>query len=271
MREDFDKLLCERPRHGGHRRIRPKGGVRGSMERWDKTCIEEDEEGPELSPEVPKRDPRVWRTKELNEYLAPLRRFLQSREGFLWDDTYSEIKANCSSQSAVGAHIYQHLWHYVIKPEKIYAENGELFSSKDEPLNNTSYYYANWYVDPRDGILYPFKAISRKRPVEAKLWWYVLDEKRHIYLLQHNVNKMWYRATFSPTGLMTQDVPYVLSYAKDFIKSLALPHRERALNTNAFYNFSNIGVLSKTIGLKYCILLQQASKKDLQRAHAHRT
>ena len=112
MRRDMEKVLVTRPRHGSWkkneevrkiRRSRPKedgdnGGNRGSMK-----------------PKYPN-----WDNKQLNEFLNPLWRFLNSRVGKPWDKVYSEIRKENSGRSAVGAHIYQHLFDFVvINPQMI--------------------------------------------------------------------------------------------------------------------------------------------------------
>lgn len=48
-----------------------------------------------------------------NEYLAPLRRFIDSRVGKKWDDVYSELRELVAPNNAIQMHIFQHLWDYV--------------------------------------------------------------------------------------------------------------------------------------------------------------
>ena len=43
--------------------------------------------------------------KYFDEYLAPLKRFLQRRVGTPWDDVYSEIRQNLRVQTAVHLHV----------------------------------------------------------------------------------------------------------------------------------------------------------------------
>ena len=103
MRSDMSKIIVERPRFGGRLtsfppRHRPDC-ARLPMEDWiSRQSIR-----------------RAWAhdRKHLNENLAPLRRFLQSRLGHQWDDVYSEICQHINRDSAVQLHIWQHLMEYV--------------------------------------------------------------------------------------------------------------------------------------------------------------
>jgi hypothetical protein len=96
MREDMDKVIVERPRHGGDVKY-PRGSAF-----WQRTA-------PEL---WPRREPIKWRRnrdpKSLNENLAPLRRYLRSNVGRPWDKVFSEISQRISLNSAVQLHIWHH-------------------------------------------------------------------------------------------------------------------------------------------------------------------
>src|SRR5690349_2140895 len=100
MREDMDKLLVERRRHGGGVRF-----PRGAEGKWRRVALED----------RPKRESlrRPWcgsgAEKCLNENLAPLRRFLRSHCGRPWNKVYSEIRERINPNSAVQLHIWQHL------------------------------------------------------------------------------------------------------------------------------------------------------------------
>jgi len=107
MREDISKILVTTPRIGS----------------WRKNCevlfrrrerITEDYDGPtrcSMRPKNPRG--RYTERKMLNEYLNPLVRYLAKQVGRRWDDVYSDISHRNSRDSAVGAHIYEHLFDYV--------------------------------------------------------------------------------------------------------------------------------------------------------------
>lgn len=48
-----------------------------------------------------------------NENLTPLRHFLQSKVGSMWDDVFREIRRANPFGNAVTEHIYVHLYDYV--------------------------------------------------------------------------------------------------------------------------------------------------------------
>jgi hypothetical protein len=148
MREDMSKVIVERPRPGSGRRDLKHGrfknldfddmpsheGMRASRRRLD--------------------------TRNFNENLSPLRRFLQSRVGRRWDDVYSEICQNLDRSSTVQDHVFTHIDDYVERHLDVDAE-GRLFVHRagswrvDGERHFTEPFYGPFglHVDPRDGIL----------------------------------------------------------------------------------------------------------------------
>lgn len=99
MRSDMAKVLVERSRRGGHNNRKGRSVPLDDLP----------------SKESMKR--QHTDRKELNENLAPLKRFLQKSVGRKWNDVYSEICANLKLTSAVQRHILEHLeWYVHVKP-----------------------------------------------------------------------------------------------------------------------------------------------------------
>lgn len=99
MRPDMNKVIVERPRVGRRfsRVVKPGRPLRD----------------PESAPgRGPMRDPKT-RTKELNENLAPLVRYLSSRVGYRWDDVYSDISRHLRPTNAVQQHVRDHVRGFV--------------------------------------------------------------------------------------------------------------------------------------------------------------
>jgi hypothetical protein len=95
-----------------------------------------------------------WGGKELNENLAPLRRFLLSRVGQSWDAVYSEISKNLRVTSAVQQHVRDHVRDFVVTNVKVDADGVLWGTSLGSPYKLTEVYWRKeLYVDPRDGIL----------------------------------------------------------------------------------------------------------------------
>jgi hypothetical protein len=96
MRADMAKLIVERPRLRG-------GTIKG---RRNAVALED-------LPSFESMGRRHGRTKTLNDYLAPLRRFLHSRIGQRWDAVYAEIRAHIRPRSTVQQHILEHVFGWV--------------------------------------------------------------------------------------------------------------------------------------------------------------
>ena len=98
MRKDMSKIIVERPRLYGSK---PRPGRSQDPENM-------------LSKEG-MRKPYVRQhvEKQLNENLAPLLRFLNSRVGKFWNDVYSEISENLRADNPVQQHVRDHLEDFV--------------------------------------------------------------------------------------------------------------------------------------------------------------
>lgn len=128
MREDMARVIVVRPR------IKPRNNRKGRRLKYD---------------DLPKHEGMRrcnglrGDRKELNENLAPLRRYLESQVGRPWDKVYSEIAARLRVDSAVQQHVRDHLRDFVaVKPRRISAS----WRRKDlwwQPL----------YVHPTTGLL----------------------------------------------------------------------------------------------------------------------
>jgi len=84
-----------------------------------------------------------WGGKELNENLAPLRRYLEGQVGRPWNKVYSEICAGLRIDNTVQRHVRDHLDDFVaVKPRRLdgWRQQGGVWR---QPL----------YVDERDGLL----------------------------------------------------------------------------------------------------------------------
>ena len=144
MRDDMAKVLVERPRRVWAEK-RPGRTVSDEL--------------------LPKRigmrrgAQEAHGEKDLNENLAPLRRFLERQVGRPWNKVYSEIAANLKSNSTVQQHVRDHVEDFV-----------QLHPHPDIRTHPVTHW--RWrqpfYVDRRDGLL--------KRT--ARLGWAKADAKR---------------------------------------------------------------------------------------------
>jgi hypothetical protein len=84
--------------------------------------------------------------KQLNENLAPLRRYLASQVGRPWSKVYSEISAHLRVDNAVQQHVRDHLTDFVaITPRRNIRGWRSSFDS--------GLWYQRFYVDPGTGLL----------------------------------------------------------------------------------------------------------------------
>ncbi len=149
MRKDMAKVLVERPRlidsteHRGRKlpiELLPKAiGVRRGVR-------------------------EAGGFKQLNENLAPLRRYLERQVGRPWNKVFSEIAANLKSTSTVQQHVRDHIKDFVqLHPRA----DARVWAGSDRR------WFQPLYVDPRDGLLKRtdkldwYKALAKPKPVAA--------------------------------------------------------------------------------------------------------
>lgn len=152
MRPDFKHLLTERERHNS-RWDGDKGHSR-AVQRDENQNFEDWAPGRKVS--VKKYHTGASKkSKSLNENLNPLQNFLLGAAGRLWDDVYAEINEACPKDSAVSAHIYEHLFQYVERNPR-FSESGDVYRSEGywnaRPMTS-SRIRPQLYIHPDTGIL----------------------------------------------------------------------------------------------------------------------
>lgn len=103
MRGDMSKVIVERPRWGG------------SVDRRSRGRVKMRDRGEPEGAAVREGMGRGRGTKQFNENLAPLRRYLQAQVGRRWDAVFAEICANLRLSSTVQRHVLQHLREMVVE------------------------------------------------------------------------------------------------------------------------------------------------------------
>ncbi|WAS92676.1 hypothetical protein [Nannocystis punicea] len=174
------EVIIERPRTGGG------WGGEGRREEMRRRADPE---------HAPVREPisRGRGSKQLNENLAPLRRFLLSRVGRPWDAVHSEIAATLRVTSAVQKHVLDHLrdmvYTNVMKVGDRLYERGsggvrEIFGHRWTPV----------YVCPETGLLkkVPPRPARYKPPVTRDV---VPIDGGAQY---RRIGGQWYRITLMP-------------------------------------------------------------------------
>lgn len=191
MRKDMAKILVERPR------------VHDSYDNGKKYRREQSMDLEDL-PQRESMKAHKGGTKQLNENLAPLYRFLQSRCGKRWDDVHSEISANLKLSSATQKHILDHLKGMVSLKTYLGVDGKVWVQNKDEYAVGESYRYREFYVDPQ-GILrmMPKKARTNYKDEEKAE---AFKRRRDISKLvqYHKINGIWYHVQLVPYKLVTK-------------------------------------------------------------------
>lgn len=103
MRHDMSKIIVERPR---------TGGFRGNWSILRANTKNIDPENTPISEGMrkPHSVSSGYERKQLNENLKPLYRFLNACNGQCWNKVFSEICAKINRNSAVQAHVIQHIF-----------------------------------------------------------------------------------------------------------------------------------------------------------------
>jgi hypothetical protein len=135
MREDMYKVIVERPR-------RWKDGYAGAAR------LRNDYSGPTRL-----RTRAGYGYRNLNENLAPLRRYLRAQVGRPWDKVFSEICANIDRRNTVQQHIHQHIRDFISIDACF--RDGQLvdLANRWTFLPNGSGIYQELYVDPHTGLI----------------------------------------------------------------------------------------------------------------------
>lgn len=205
MREDFNKLLCERERRGSRNKFANVRNIKRFTNSKDNDEFSDlpDREG------MKTRHNYNYRRKEFNENLNPLKGFLNARVGKKWDKVYSEICATFDKRSVINQHILVHLFDYV-NNEVWMDENRKLFETnlysyrgpREVPFANN--FQSKYFVDPRDGILKKnpnyqtwaqrSRILNDQRIVEQANLVRTIDDQNKL----EKIDDIWYRVTSTP-------------------------------------------------------------------------
>ena len=152
----MDKVLVERPRLGGYG-MRKRKGLSHDLEAMPKFIG------------LRRHARERGGYKSLNEYLAPLRRYLARQVNRPWNKVYSEICAGVDKGDTVQAHVLTHIEDYLYRVVKkvrpsaetpcglMYQRSG--WSGRFQPMR-----VGDLYVDPDDGVIKK----ARRRKVGAR-------------------------------------------------------------------------------------------------------
>lgn len=189
----LDKLVIERPRHGGGIKTPP-----GSKKKWQKDNYEG---------KMRESLRRPWYegncAKHFSDHLGPLRRLLRSKVGQHWDDIYSELCQRLDRNTVTGQHVFHHIWD-IVERDIVLVDGVPYRKTRQKYANPIPFY--NWrgalYIHPETGIL--CLAQNKPQPVQEKRDCIFLDTN-HYY---QQINQIWYFITVDdiPQGEVVWDV-----------------------------------------------------------------
>lgn len=181
MREDMYKVIVERPRRSKNGDAYAKR-LRGE---WD---------GP-----MRLRTRAGYGYRDLNENLAPLRRYLHTQVGRPWNKVFSEICAGIDRRNTVQQHIHQHIHDFIAINVEIHDDQLLDLSDRWKFLRTYSGISQELYVDPRTGLIRRNKDYRswrhhagerrRREQAEAAGRRRIVDERTVLLL----VDDVWYR------------------------------------------------------------------------------
>ena len=142
MRADMHKVIVEREREG-------------SNARYHRPHRERAADPADLPIREGMRRPHVLRRerKQLNENLAPLKKYLRRQVGRPWNKVYQDISRGLRPTSAVQQHVRDHIWDYVERHVTL-GPKGRVFGPpKRCRFYDWSLLPGDLYIHPRTGLL----------------------------------------------------------------------------------------------------------------------
>jgi len=137
MRDDFHKVVIERPRGGSSNPSR-KTGWSVDRARYD----------PEEEYALSNRESMSWTRygdKHFSDHLSPLRRYLEKQIGRPWRKIEGEIRKALDTRTVIGRHLWDHA-RVMVRTEVRMNPDGRPFDLRGYPISHL-------YVHPRSGLL----------------------------------------------------------------------------------------------------------------------
>ena len=192
MRQDIAKVLCTRPRiHGDE-------GRKGRKLAYEDMPYKES---------MREKHVRNYNGKQLNEYLSPLRRFINGTVGRNWDSVYSEIREMIKPGNTVMEHILEHVDQYIAIKVVPDPDSPTGMASHNALGGRKGYrskvYPGELYVDPVTNVVR--RAKKHKTPKKVVPITKILFKDKVVW----KKDGIWYGAELVP---FTADVKMVPSY-----------------------------------------------------------
>ena len=182
MRSDMHKVIVERPRRQGSTWKNRKTALRLSASQRAQAITDAEDYDSGHS-----RASSARHEKELNENLAPLKRYLIRQVGRPWDKVYSEICRTIDTRSAIGLHVLQHVDGFIAVDT--FMQDGKVYERAWRSVMEVS----GLYVHPVTGII----RLPKRRPSRPK--------RPELYLLAmsemfeyEKIDGLWFQMAYRP-------------------------------------------------------------------------
>lgn len=199
MRDDLNKLLCERERSGSGKSFGYYRHKKGFVPNADGDNVA-------MRESISRRN-RRWGgdCKAFGEFLSPLKGQVRKYCGKRYDAFYSDLCRNFDMSRPINAHLKQHLDQYLI-PMKDLSVGGDgkvwvrLAYAEDYRLNERPRWGhgPEFYVDPRDGIIKRVK--NRKAQPKAEPVQFVEIDKDNVLRL---IDGTWFHFVMKDCAQIT--------------------------------------------------------------------
>ena len=233
MRDDLNKLLCERERHGHRNRFKPYRRTKAFS-----PAADEDGDNRPQREGISRR--YGYSRKSFNENLNPLKGQVRKAVGRPYGKFYSELCKIFDKRSVINQHILQHLKDY-LSTDVYIGNDGQLWARvspwPDAPLREA--WRIEFYVDPRDGIIKKNKwHTSRRqhyarRPSKAE----ELSIEVDAYTQLRRVDGSWYEVSLQRADPLA---PGTDIFTRDLVVAGKYAARKRAAATVMLRNFGLI-------------------------------
>jgi len=201
MRQDLNKLLCERERIRSWDRFKNYR----NLKKFSASIDDDGDNQPSHESMKRRYNSYIDERKQFNENLNPLKGILRKAIGRPWDKFYSELCETFDMNSVINQHILQHLYDYICADGVTITDDGEIWLGDRwghrQLLQDSHFLY---YVDPRDNIIKVNKnrktysqrdrEYRRQRIAEQTkndVW---IDDKN----ILHQIDGVWYHYTLEP-------------------------------------------------------------------------
>lgn len=197
MREDFDKMLTDRPRQGGCGNQRIRENRHETRQACDRMTYGEEVETNDFHNMKRLHSCKGWGDRKDFEYNRSLLvRYLKKNVGRKWDDVYSELSNALNHQNnSIHYHALRDVVSLLVET-RTRMEGDRIVSSDISGYIVTSFnYYDVFYVDPRDGTLQfsPKKKFRSNKNEKSKNWY---SDPRNRKIQYGKLNGIWYEIEF---------------------------------------------------------------------------